>query len=81
MTKPEPAWRWRRLDERDPGLRLAIRAVGSITNLATLLGLTTQAICQWDAIPIQRVLEIEKITKIDRERLRPDLFRRRKRAV
>jgi Putative antitoxin of bacterial toxin-antitoxin system, YdaS/YdaT len=80
MARKKPAQHWRRLEELEPGLRLAVKSVGSITNLARLLGLTTQAISQWEEIPMQRVLEVEHITKVDRERLRPDLFRRRKRA-
>jgi DNA-binding transcriptional regulator YdaS (Cro superfamily) len=76
----KPAWQWRREEDFEPGLKAAVKKVGSITNLAKLLGVTTQAISQWEVIPMQRVLEIEHITGVDRERLRPDLFRRRKRA-
>jgi DNA-binding transcriptional regulator YdaS (Cro superfamily) len=80
MSTKKPAWRWRRLDDLDPGLRAAVKAVGSMSNLAALLGIAPQAIAQWDVVPIARVLEIERITKVDRERLRPDMFKRRKRA-
>ena len=80
MATKKPAWRWRRPDDLDPGLRAAVKAVGSMSNLAHLLNIAPQAIAQWDIIPIQRVLEIERITKVDRERLRPDMFKRRRRA-
>jgi hypothetical protein len=78
MAVKKPAWRWRRPEDLEPGLKAAVKKVGSITNLAKLLGVTTQAISQWECVPLNRVLEIEHITKVDRERLRPDLFKRRK---
>jgi DNA-binding transcriptional regulator YdaS (Cro superfamily) len=76
--RKKPAWRWRRAADLDPGLRAAVKAVGSMTELAELIDIAPQAISQWDVIPIQRVLEIERLTGVDRERLRPDMFRRRK---
>jgi DNA-binding transcriptional regulator YdaS (Cro superfamily) len=51
-----------------------------MTNLARLIHIAPQAIAQWDIVPINRVLEIEAATGVDRERLRPDMFKRRKRA-
>jgi DNA-binding transcriptional regulator YdaS (Cro superfamily) len=78
MADKKPNRRWRRLDDLEPGLKAAVKAVGSMSNLASLLGIAPQAIAQWEQIPINRVLEIEKITKVDRERLRPDMFRRRR---
>ncbi len=78
--RPKAAWRWRTLEDLDPGLRLAVEAAGSMTNLARMIGIAPQAIAQWDVVPINRVLEVEKATGVDRELLRPDMFRRRKRA-
>jgi hypothetical protein len=67
-------------DRRDPGLRLAIKAVGgSMTHLAGLLGIRPQAVAQWDEIPMRRVPDVEHHTGIDREKLRPDLYKRKKR--
>jgi DNA-binding transcriptional regulator YdaS (Cro superfamily) len=57
------------------GLKVAIKAVGSVRELARLLGITHQAITQWDKVPAERMLEIEHVTGICRERLRPDLYR------
>lgn len=51
------------LNER--GLRLKI---------ARTLGITHGAVYQWQQIPAQRVLEVERITGIPRSRLRPDLY-------
>jgi DNA-binding transcriptional regulator YdaS (Cro superfamily) len=57
------------------GLKAAIKAVGSVRELARLLGITHQAIQQWEKVPAERMLEIERVTGICRERLRPDLYR------
>lgn len=57
----------------DQGLQKAITAQGSIAALARELSITRSAICQWDKIPAERVVEIETITGIPRHELRPDL--------
>lgn len=49
--------------------------VGGIPGLAARLKIKRQAIYQWDEIPTKRLVEIEKITGIDRSVLRPDLFK------
>jgi DNA-binding transcriptional regulator YdaS (Cro superfamily) len=58
------------------GLRLAVGAVGSRYRLAKELGITPAAVERWTEIPIRRVLDVERITGIDRTQLRPDLYRR-----
>lgn len=40
------------------------------------LGLTRAAVLKWQQVPAERVVEIERITGIPREELRPDLFRK-----
>jgi DNA-binding transcriptional regulator YdaS (Cro superfamily) len=57
------------------GLLLLIKEAGGLRPLARILGISHQAILQWDKVPAERMLEIEKLTGIARERLRPDLFR------
>ena len=47
---------------------------GSLTKLARELGITVSAISQWRKVPVNRVLEIERITGISRHVLRPDLY-------
>ena len=42
--------------------------------LARDLGITHGAVNQWKKVPAERVLEVERITGIPRERLRPDIF-------
>ena len=79
--KESPQWRWRTLEQFDPGLRVAIVAAGgTITSLARLIGIAPQAIAQWTKVPADRIIEIERATGVDRERLRPDLYRRYRRA-
>lgn len=60
----------------DPGMKLLRGVRGRIPWLAKELGLTRSAIHQWDRVPAERVVEIERITGISREDLRPDLFRK-----
>jgi DNA-binding transcriptional regulator YdaS (Cro superfamily) len=62
--------------ERDAGLLLAIEAAGSITALARELGMTQQSLSEWRRVPADRLLQVEAVTKIRREQLRPDLYRR-----
>lgn len=38
-----------------------------------LVRITPQAISQWRQVPAERVLEVERVTGIAREALRPDL--------
>ncbi len=64
--------------ERDEGLTLAIETAGGIRPLARELGMTPQAFSQWRRIPAHRILQVEAITKIPREKLRPDLYRKRR---
>jgi DNA-binding transcriptional regulator YdaS (Cro superfamily) len=47
---------------------------GALSALAVELGLTAQAVHQWDVIPLQRVLAVEKVLGIPRAELRPDVF-------
>lgn len=36
--------------------------------------ITSQAISQWRRVPAERVIEVERVSGISRERLRPDLY-------
>lgn len=59
--------------QKDQILIEVLDRVGPI-RLAAQLGITAQAISQWRRIPIARVLDIERITSIPREKLRPDIY-------
>ena len=53
----------------------AAAAAGSKSALARLLGLKVQSIQQWTRIPAERLIDVERVTGIPREELRPDLYR------
>lgn len=55
-------------------IKRAAVAVGGYPNLARLLNCTRQAIYQWEKIPADRVIEIERISGVPRHELRPDLY-------
>ena len=59
----------------DEGLRLAVAKAGSFTALAQTLGMTASAIMEWQQVPSHRILQVEAVTGIPREKLRPDLYR------
>ncbi len=59
---------------RDQGLQEAIRAVGSVSELARRLGISQPSVSNWERIPAERVLSVEAATGIGRDVLRPDLF-------
>lgn len=59
---------------RDLGLQEAIRAAGSVSELARRIGISQPSVSSWDRIPAERVLSVESVTGISRAVLRPDLF-------
>ena len=50
---------------------------GMLAEVARQLKITRGAVAKWREIPAGRVVEIERVTGIPRELLRPDLYRRR----
>jgi DNA topoisomerase VI subunit B/DNA-binding transcriptional regulator YdaS (Cro superfamily) len=48
-------------------------AAGNAATLAHKLGVTRQALSQWEVVPMLRVLDVERITGIPRHELRPDM--------
>jgi DNA-binding transcriptional regulator YdaS (Cro superfamily) len=62
----------------DKGVKLAIEAAGGPRQLAELLGLSRQGVLAWKKVPDKYLLEIEKLVGVDRELLRPDLYRPKK---
>ena len=59
---------------RAGGLAKAIAKVKTITALAEKLELTAQAVSQWDTVPADRCLEVERVTGVSRYELRPDIY-------
>ena len=59
---------------RDNALKEAIDAAGGVGALAKEIAVSRQAISQWERVPGNRVLAVEKATGVSRYRLRPDLY-------
>lgn len=57
-----------------------LEKLGGRGSAAAALGITNQAIQKWvnnKRVPIERVVEVETLTGIPREKLRPDIFAKR----
>ena len=59
---------------RDLGLQEAIKAAGSVSELARRIGISQPSVSSWDRIPAERVASVESATGVNRAVLRPDLF-------
>lgn len=55
-------------------LKRAMDAVGGQAALAAKIGISAQAVSQWDEVPPLRVLEVERASGVSRHELRPDLY-------
>lgn len=62
------------MNEQAQALERAVSAVGSRRKLAGRLGISFQAVCQWERVPIDRVVAVEALTGVPRAELRPDIF-------
>lgn len=62
------------MSDKNEALRQAIEAVGGLAKLAEPLGISMQAISQWDEVPPLRVLAVERVSGVSRHALRPDLY-------
>lgn len=58
----------------DEALREAISRAGGMRALGRKLGISHVAIGGWKRCPPLRVLEIERLTGVPKEALRPDLY-------
>ncbi len=58
----------------DEGLRLAIEAAGTRYALAKKLRMSPAAVLVWTRVPADRVVQVERVTGVPRERLRPELY-------
>jgi DNA-binding transcriptional regulator YdaS (Cro superfamily) len=55
-------------------LQEAVRLAGGAAALARGLGIKQPSVFGWEQVPARRVLAVEALTGIRRERLRPDLY-------
>lgn len=58
-------------------VKRAISKAGSQSELARLVGVTPQAVQQWEAanrVSVRKALDVEKATGISRHDLRPDIY-------
>jgi DNA-binding transcriptional regulator YdaS (Cro superfamily) len=52
----------------------AIAAIGGVAETARKLGISPQAVSQWEIIPVKHVLRMEELSGISRHRQRPDIY-------
>lgn len=63
------------LEERmREALKKAIGKFETARDFAVAVGVSPQAVSQWDRVPPARVLIVEKITGVSRHDLRPDFY-------
>lgn len=55
-------------------LKAAVERRGSLTEVARLLGITRQAIGQWESVPPKHVLGLERLSGVSRYAIRPDIY-------
>jgi len=60
----------------DAGLKAAVAAVGTRYRLSKMIGVTPSSVLKWKTIPIGRLADVERVTGLPREALRPDLYQR-----
>jgi DNA-binding transcriptional regulator YdaS (Cro superfamily) len=59
-----------------PIVARAAEKAGGISALARSLGVSRQAVFQWNRVPAERVLAVETYTGVPRYELRPDIYPR-----
>ena len=62
------------MKRKNKALIEAITAGGGLQPVSKALKITPQAISQWDRVPAERVLALERITGVSRYSLRPDIY-------
>lgn len=58
----------------EQALAEAILRAGGVRALARQLGISHQAISQWEQAAVKQVLKIENLTGVPRYELRPDIY-------
>lgn len=52
----------------------AILGWGARRIIGEACGITSQAVSDWTRVPVEHVIEVERLTGIPRELLRPDIY-------
>ena len=60
-----------------PGLQQLRKTKGLSAKLAKHLSISRQAVSDWKRVPIDLLIKVEDFTGIPREKLRPELFRKK----
>jgi DNA-binding transcriptional regulator YdaS (Cro superfamily) len=55
-------------------LARAVKQAGGARALGRALGISSQAVSQWERVPPERVLAVEAASGVSRHELRPDLY-------
>jgi DNA-binding transcriptional regulator YdaS (Cro superfamily) len=61
-------------NKRDAALERAFEAAGGPAKVAKHFGITVQSVAAWRRCPPRRAGGLEKLTKVKRQELRPDVF-------
>ncbi len=62
------------MTDKTEALKRAVERAGGQAAFARALGVTPQAVSQWDEVPPLRVLATERVSGVSRSELRPDLY-------
>lgn len=62
------------MKQRDPILHEIHASYGLPAQIARELEITRAAVCSWRKIPLKHLRQVARITGIEKERLRPDIF-------
>jgi DNA-binding transcriptional regulator YdaS (Cro superfamily) len=60
--------------QRDPVIRMVREVRGTAPLIAQTLGILPGGIWQWRRVPAQHVLAVERLLKIPRYEIRPDIY-------
>jgi len=62
------------MSDKSEALERAVKNAGGQAEFARQIGITAQAVSQWEEVPPLRVLKVELISGVSRHELRPDLY-------